>query len=815
MKSFSKQHASNQPGFVDLLNYSAVVADGVVVLKNGGFLAGWQYSGPDAESLTAIDKETIAMWANQALKPLGNGWAIHVDVVRTPTHNYSPSGLSHFPDPVTRAIDEERRTMFAQKGKAYVQNFYLTVSWLPPVLVETKFFELMFDDGQRIRKKKSGSEELITQFQNEVTALESKLSICFKLRRLLGKKAVNEDGSSQTYDELLSHIWCCISGEIKPVLLPDTPMYLDTIFGKEIHSGLVPKIGRSYLKVITIDGFPLESTPGILGKLSELPCEYRWNTRFIFMDQHEALSHLNKHRRAWKQKIRGFLDQIFQTNSGRINQDAADMVVDIDEAIREVNSGIVTMGYYTTAFILFGEDAKALEEAARSIEKEINSLGFNARIETLNTLEAWLGSLPGHCDENVRRPLMNTLNLGHMMPTSAIWTGLDKAPCPFYGSLAPALMSCTSKGVTPFWLNLHVNDVGHTIMFGPTGAGKSTHLAVLVAQMLRYQDMSIFVFDKGHSIYPLIAASGGDHYVVEPVGPKDKGKLTFCPLQYLDTQQDRAWAAEWIETILELNRVMITPEQRNEISVALKSMYDTGAKSLTEFGTTIQSLKIREGLTQYTVDGGLGYLLDANTDNLTLGQLTAFEIEELFQMGEKYALPVLLYLFRRIEKNLTGQPAAIVLDEAWIMLGHPLFREKIREWLKVMRKANCLVLMATQSLSDAARSGILDVIVESTATKIFLPNPHAKDEANAALYQQMGLNDRQIQIISEATPKREYYYVSEKGMRLYELSLGKLALAFCGSQDKESIATIKKLVRTRGVDWVNQWLTIKNLPLLS
>ena len=109
---------------------------------------------------------------------------------------------------------------------------------------------------------------------------------------------------------------------------------------------------------------------------------------------------------------------------------------------------------------------------------------------------------------------------------------------------------------------------------------------------------------------------------------------------------------------------------------------------------------------------------DKNIDLMASIPIEADEIEELMNLGEKFALPVLLYLFRRIERALQGQPAVIILDEAWLMLGHPAFRAKIREWLKVLRKANCLVLMATQSLSDAANSGILDVIMESTATKM-------------------------------------------------------------------------------------------------
>jgi type IV secretion system protein VirB4 len=408
------------------------------------------------------------------------------------------------------------------------------------------------------------------------------------------------------------------------------------------------------------------------------------------------------------------------------------------------------------------------------------------------------------------------MNLADLLPTSTIWTGSPTAPCPMYPPLSPALMHCVTHGATPFRLNLHVRDLGHTFMFGPTGAGKSTHLAILAAQLRRYAGMSIYAFDKGMSMYPLAAAihagtkgQSGRHFTVAA----DDDNLAFCPLQFLDTKGDRAWAMEWIDTILELNGVQTTPEQRNEIGHAIMSMHDSGARTFSEFYTTIQDEKIRAALKQYTVDGSMGHLLDAEEDGLSLSDFTVFEIEELMNLGEKFALPVLLYLFRRIERGLKGQPAVIILDEAWLMLGHPAFREKIREWLKVLRKANCLVLMATQSLSDAANSGILDVIVESTATKIFLPNIYARDEDTAALYRRMGLNARQIEILATAIPKRQYYYVSESGRRLYDLALGPLALAFVGASDKESVAAIKRLEAKFGHEWVDEWLAGRGLKL--
>lgn len=270
---------------------------------------------------------------------------------------------------------------------------------------------------------------------------------------------------------------------------------------------------------------------------------------------------------------------------------------------------------------------------------------------------------------------------------------------------------------------------------------------------------------------------------------------------------------EWIDTILALNDVHTTPAQRNEIGNAIVNMHASGARTLSEFSVTIQDEAIREALRQYTVDGAMGHLLDAEEDGLSLGELTAFEIEDLMNLGEKYALPVLLYLFRRIERRLNGQPAAIILDEAWLMLGHPAFRSRIRVWLKTLAKANCLVLMATQNMSDAAGSGILDVILESTANKFFLPNVHARDEDAAALYRRMGLNDRQIEIIATATPKRQYYLVSESGRRLYDLALGPVTLAFVGATDKESIAQIRALEAKHGNGWIHPWLAARGLSL--
>ena len=802
------RYRSKAAGLNDLLNYAAVVDDGVIVGKNGSFLAAWLYKGDDNASSTEEQREMVSLRINQALATLGSGWMIHVDAVRRPAPSYS--GKCSFPDPVSAAIDEERRRYFEGLGTMYEGFFVLTITWFPPALLQKKFVELMFDDDVQLPNSKARTKGLIEQFKREIGAIESRLSTAVKLIRLRGHKVVQEDGSTVTHDDFLNWLQYCITGVNSPILLPSNPMYLDAYLGgQEMWGGTVPKIGRHFLQIVAIEGFPLESTPGILSVLAELPGEYRWSSRFIFLDQHESIKLLEMFRKKWRQKVRGFFDQVFNTNSGTVDQDALAMVHDAETAIAEVNSGMIAAGYYTSVVVIMDESRVRLEQSARQIEKTINRLGFAARVETINTMDGFFGSLPGHGVENVRRPLINTMNLADLLPTSTIWTGSRKAPCPLYPPKSPALMHCVTHGSTPFRLNLHVRDLGHTFMFGPTGAGKSVHLGIIAAQLRRYEGMSIFTFDKGMSMYALTKALGGQHFSVAA----DDDKLAFCPLRFLKTKGDQAWAMEWINTILALNGVETTPAHRNEIGNAIKSMRASGAQTLSEFSVTIQDELIRETLRQYIVDGTMGHLLDAEEDGLALSDFTTFEIEELMNLGEKYALPVLLYLFRRIERSLKGKPSVIILDEAWLMLGHPAFRAKIREWLKVMRKANCLVLMATQSLSDAANSGILDVIVESTATKLFLPNIYARDEDTAALYTRMGLNPRQIEIIATAIPKQHYYYVSESGRRLYELALGPLALSLVGASDKDSVATIKSLEAQYGEHWVHEWLNSKGIQL--
>lgn len=821
-----KRYRSTGESVADLLNYSSLIEDGIILCKNGALLAGWIYQAQDAASATNIDREVWARRLNEALRPLGSGWMLHVDAVRQACPSYSARGLSHFPDAVSRALDEERREYFERGGELFEGYNVLTVTWFAPRLAEQKFIDLMFDDsgidGAAIAES-TRTGRLLADFKRELGNIESRLSSVFRLKRLRAYRVEGEHGV-EVYDDLLRWLHFALTGENHPMRLPGAPAFIDCLLGgQEMLGGVLPRIGERYIQTLSFTNFPMESQPGMLNALAQLPCEYRWSSRFICLDQHEALARLEKARRKWKQQERGIIDVLLNNPGGRVNADAVDMRADAEEMIRETQSGLTATGFYTMTVVLLDREPQRLTEAANYLKKVCGELGFPAQVESVNNLEAFLGSLPGHGVENIRAPIINTMNFADLIPSSSIWTGEEHCPCDFYPPLSPALLHAVTSGYSPFRLNLHVRDLGHTIIFGPTGAGKSVLLATLAAQLLRYKGMTVFAFDKGMSMFTLCKAVGGQHYDIggseivfdgETGSEVRRAAQSFCPLQYLGEQKDIAWAGEWLATCCELNGLTVTARHREAIATALLMLAGSSPeyRSLGNISNQIQDPEVRQHLQPYAAEDGLyHYLLGAERDGLALpagGGLCVFEIEELMNMGDaRLLLPVLLYLFRRIERNLTGQPAAIILDEAWLMLGNEVFRGKIREWFKVLRKANCSVILATQSLSDAVGSGILDVIKESTATKIFLPNPYARGEDAREVYARMGLNSRQIALLSEAVPKRQYYYSSEHGHRLFELALGELQLALLAVSDRDSVTQVRRLIAQHGEDgWLYHWL---------
>jgi type IV secretion system protein VirB4 len=299
-------------------------------------------------------------------------------------------------------------------------------------------------------------------------------------------------------------------------------------------------------------------------------------------------------------------------------------------------------------------------------------------------------------------------------------------------------------------------------------------------------------------------------------------------LASLDTPTERLDAQEWLEAAIVLSKgTPPTPDERSLISDALETMASTtvpgesSMRTLTNFVHTVQGLDLRKYLDYYTGNSPGGLLLDGESNDISYRNFTVFELDHVFQMDAKLVMPILLFLFREIEKRLDSTvegkhnpPSLIIIDEAWLALSHEMFQRKIKEWLLVLRKKNCAVILATQNLSDIVNSPIRQTILESCFTRILLPNPSAMNDDLKELYMgHLGLNRQQVRLIATATMKRHYYYAApnSRNYRLFDLGLAPVALSFTGASNKDDLKRIRELQSLHGETWPSHWLKSRNL----
>jgi type IV secretion system protein VirB4 len=477
--------------------------------------------------------------------------------------------------------------------------------------------------------------------------------------------------------------------------------------------------------------------------------------------------------------------------------------------LQELGADYAGQAYVTATVTVWDADPRNADEKLRLVEKVIQGRDFTAMSETINAVDAWLGSLPGHVYANVRQPPISTLNLAHMIPLSAVWAGPERDE--HFG--APPLLYGKTEGSTPFRFSLHVGDVGHTLVVGPTGAGKSVLLALIALQFRRYPDAQVFAFDFGGSIRAAALAMGGDwHDLGGSLTDGAASSVSLQPLARVHETHERAWAADWIAAILAREGVTITPEVKEHLWTALTSLASAPLpeRTLTGLAVLLQSNDLKQALRPYCVGGAYGRLLDAEGEQLGEAAVQAFETEGL--IGGGAAPAVLAYLFHRIGDRLDGRPTLLIVDEGWLALDDDGFAAQLREWLKTLRKKNASVVFATQSLADIDGSAIAPAIIESCQTRLLLPNERAIEPQITTIYRRFGLNDRQIEILSRATPKRDYYCQSRRGNRLFELGLSEVALALCAASSKADQAAIEAILAEHGRDgFLPAWLRARDV----
>ena len=785
------EYRNRNARLADFLPWAALCSAGVVLNKDGSFQRTARFRGPDLDSAVPAELVAVAGRLNNAFRRLGSGWAIFVEAQRHAAGTYP---ASRFPDAASALVDAERKADFEEAGSHFESGYFLTFLYLPPAedvaRAESWLYEGKAETGVNAREILTG---FIDRTDRVLQLVDGFMPECDWL----------------TDAETLTYLHGCISTNRHRVRVPETPMYLDALLADQpLTGGLEPRLGTAHLRILTIVGFPTATTPGLLDELNRLAFPYRWSTRAVMLDKTDATKLLVKIRRQWfakRKSIASILKEIMTNEaSALVDTDASNKAADADLALQELGADYAGQAYVTATVTVWDDDPRIADEKLRLVEKIIQGRDFTAMAESINAVDAWLGSLPGHVYANVRQPPISTINLAHMIPLSAVWAGPERDE----HFAAPPLLFGKTEGSTPFRFSLHVGDVGHTLIVGPTGAGKSVLLALMALQFRRYAGSQVFAFDFGGSIRAAALAMGGDwHDLGGNLSEGADDSVSLQPLARIHDVPERAWAADWIVSILTREGITITPDVKEHLWSALTSLSSAPVqeRTITGLAVLLQSNELKQALRPYCVGGPYGRLLDAEAEHLGGASVQAFETEGLIGTGAAPA--VLSYLFHRIEDRLDGSPTMLIIDEGWLALDDDGFAGQLREWLKTLRKKNASVIFATQSLSDIDGSAIAPAIIESCQTRLLLPNERAIEPQITAIYRRFGLNDRQIEILARAAPKRDYYCQSRRGNRLFDLGLGEVALALCAASSKSDQTRIAQIAAEHGREgFLDAWL---------
>ena len=777
-------------------NFITKFHEGVVVQKDGLLQRSFAYRAPDLDSAVETEVDALCVRVNDFAKRLGAGWAFFVEAQRFHVQDYPKKDFGRtdgFDTLAAYLIDRERETAFSAAGRHFESSYYLTFTWKPPGEGIKKLTSI-FVQSSSDDKDGKGIKDNVHLFINETNAIIGILS-----SNMLIEPLSNE--------ETLCYLHSTVSMNRYAIRFPHNAVLLDRVLADTVlsNSTMPMQLGAYYIPVIGVNDLPDETYPNILEHLNRAGLEYRWVSRYICIDKEAAKKETQKKEKAHRGSRKSFLQTFAEATSKdgaagstTINHGASIKEADSALAAAEIDTDAASLGYLTSCVMVWDKDLPKARKKAEKVRNIIQTAGITCKEEDYNALEAWCSMMPGQVYANFRALPVMSYNLSHLIPLSSVWSGqrINVHAGNVSGVNLPHV-TCTTLEGTPFFLNLNPKfsqssgDVGHTFISGPTGAGKSTIIGILAAQFFKYPASQVIAFDKGKSIRQLCLASGGLFY--EPAADSFAG-VALQPLRDLETDRDMQDAQDFIESLCTVTGYTVTPPMSRAVKASLDQLREKSreVRTITSF---LQYCNYNDPVTgknpfpeilgDYIYAGGkYGKIFDSAASDLSLNtRFIAIEMEDLMNRGEGCIVPALMYLFNLVEKKFDGRLTLLILDEAWLFLKNEIFANKISEWLKVLRKKNVFVVFATQDVADVEKSPLKTTIIQQCLTKIFLADPSALTPGMRPFYRAFGLTDTEIALLAAARMKRDYFYTSPIGRRLFQLDLGTLTLALIGAAD--------------------------------
>jgi type IV secretion system protein VirB4 len=797
-----QEHSDRPKSEADLVNWNYIeppAEAGIIRLQGGGLLASFHYKGAEMQVASGNQRAKLSQLLNDFFMDYEKGYGFYFSTLREPATGYPPSDT--FPGEVSRFIDARRAARYNRKEAYFQSKYYLSVVFKPNYRPEVEEFETIIGeildklDGQLHLKRLNGAQhiQLLYRFMHGQSQPITPPPSVQPINDLIANKEIQVIPRF----EKKKH-------PVKAVMdIPEENVLID---------------GDSYVRTISITGFPGETYNGVINELNQLQCSYRWTSRIFTIDRETQEKHIKKVRKKYRIGRKGFMDIL--TSGGSIEDKDADVeeaykdlnaiskMQDSSIALSEIADRSTAFAVCTSTITLMASSYEEIESRSRKVLKTLRAAGFTGTKEKFQSLNAWIGSLPGH-SRNIRREYISTYNIADIIPTWSMWTGRENNPSQYMQG-APAHWQAKTNTGEPFKKHRPMDgDLGHSIIVGKSGSGKSVYVNFETLQWLRHPNSQVFLFDIGNTGELLCKAIGGNHYNI--LAGSGEG---FQPLRGLDDQTiHNGFYYSWIEDLFRLQEVPLSTEDKKLIKQALRKVaqQEPPDRTLSQFMFQLQDRKLKDTIRLYTRDGNYGPILDSTKDSIKGGRYQVFELSGLQNMSEAIKLPILMYLFHRVERALSAdRPTLIYIEEAWAAFGDKHFEKRLQDWILTLRKQNGHVALVTHSPEQIQQLTNPTLFLGNIPERVFLPEADIKEQSIQKVYSYFNLSESQMETISNLIPKKEYYLQTPAGAGSIDLQLAPVELAFIADPSGLSSANrsqkIEQLKAEYGQKWPAYWL---------
>jgi type IV secretion system protein TrbE len=521
----------------------------------------------------------------------------------------------------------------------------------------------------------------------------------------------------------------------------------------ECHRGFL-RLDNYYVKVLTLKEPSAQSFPLIFERLLEVQANFHVVTEWKKEDSGTMRRTIQAKRRHFHNTKHSFVSQVNLNDAPShdvlVDDSKESQVRELGDSIKEIELKGNYFGNFSLTVVIYDLDLAKVERACAEFYKVFSVHDAQLYEEKYNLLNSFLATVPGNNVFNLRYVYLLNSNYADYSFLFTLHCGEHQN----HHLRQEYLAVLETNHHTPYFLNLHHRDVAHTMILGRTGAGKSFLLNFLITNLQKYAPWT-FIFDLGGSFESLTQLFGGS-YVKIGINSPD---FRINPFSLPPTKENLDFLALFVKVLLQgSSPIDLEPGEERDLYQQIENLYSVDPQ-LRTLGVLANTLghRIADRLAKWTRGGQFGFLFDNSEDTISFSRFQCFDFQKMSQYTEILE-PLLFYILHRANSVISDREISTVfkaffIDEAWVFLKNPSIQRYIVEALKTWRKANAAMILSTQSLDELRRSEVLDVIIESCPTKIFLANP----DMDRDLYRrQFHLNENEVDLISSLVPKQQF-----------------------------------------------------------